>query len=66
MTVRDIKLHIFKFFRPLIKAPDLSSKISECKDRNISPEKILDEEYKFFFETEANRSSSYEAMNPLY
>lgn len=60
MTVRDIKIQIFKFFRPLIEAPNLG------KGAKKNSEKILEEEYKYFFEKKDGHSGGYESDNPLY
>lgn len=46
-SVRDVKKEIFKFFRPIIITPDLS-KIT--RNRVLSPEGLLEEEYKYYFE----------------
>jgi hypothetical protein len=46
MTQRDAKLHIFKMLRPLIRAPDISSKLQGTED----DDQILNLEYKHFFE----------------
>ena len=56
MTVRDIKKRIFKFFRPIIKCPDINP-------NGLSEEEILEEEYKYFFENSSYRG---ENDNPLY
>ena len=60
MTVRDVKLKIFKQFRHLIKTPDIPSLTSQRK-KGMKPEKIVEEEYKWFFETPESQSASYEA-----
>lgn len=62
-TVRDVKKEIFKFFRPLINAPDLSKIL---RTRALSPEGLLEEEYKYYFENKEFRNGGYEADNPLY
>jgi hypothetical protein len=46
-TVREIKKDIFKYFRPLIRTPDLSKIL---KQRVLSQEGLLEEEYKYYFE----------------
>lgn len=58
MTVRDVKLQIFKFFRPLIKDPDISKQIGK---KGVHPDRILEEEYNYFFDNKDNQSSSFEA-----
>lgn len=69
MTVREIKMQIFKFFRPLIEAPNLSNGKNGGKDpkKFMSNEKIIEEEFKFFFENkDSANGGSFEADNPLY
>jgi hypothetical protein len=48
MTVREFKKKIFEFFRPIIKSPEFMSQQSYQKK---SEAQILEEEYKFFFES---------------
>lgn len=43
-TIRDLKIEVFKHFRPLIPG----CKVSAGK---ISEEKIIEEEYKHYFES---------------
>jgi hypothetical protein len=49
MTVREVKLRIFKFFRLLIKLPNLTSKYGDQK-KHVPEDKIIEEEYQYFFE----------------
>ena len=64
MSIREVKLLIFKFFRPIIKMPDIPT-ISAERRKHMNPETLLDEEYRWFFETSSN-ASGYESNNPLY
>jgi hypothetical protein len=64
MSIREIKLLIFKFFRPIIKMPDIPT-ISAERRKHMNPETLLDEEFRWFFENPAN-GAGYEASNPLY
>lgn len=50
-------MKIFEFFRPLIKSPNL---------KNKNPNKVLEEEYKYFFENPHQWAGQYESDNPLY
>jgi hypothetical protein len=56
MTVREVKLQIFKFFRPLIKMPDIPT-MSAQRKKHMKEEALLEEEYRWFFETKDNQSS---------
>jgi len=50
MSVRDVKLTIFKQFRFLIKTPDIPQLTSQRK-KNMKEDQIFEEEYKWFFES---------------
>jgi hypothetical protein len=64
MSVREVRLLIFKFFRPIIKTPDIPS-ISAERRKHMNPEVLLEEEYRWFFEN-SQYSSGYDSSGPLY
>ncbi len=48
-----MKKVIFKYFRPLIRTPDLSKFL---KNKGVlSQEDLLEEEYKYYFENKENK-----------
>ena len=49
MSVREVKVMLFKFFRPIIKMPDIPT-ISNERRKHMNPETLLEEEYRWFFE----------------
>lgn len=53
MTVREVKIAIFGQFRHLIRTPDLPS-VKNSKRKHMRPEKILEEEYAWYFENPDN------------
>ena len=64
MSIREVKLMVFKFFRPIIKMPDIPN-ISIERRKHMNPETLLEEEFRWFFENPSNYSG-YETSNPLY
>jgi hypothetical protein len=58
MSTRDVRFLIFKYFRPIIKMPDIPT-ISTERRKHMNPETLLEEEYRFFFEN-SNNSNGYE------
>eukprot|EP00347_Sterkiella_histriomuscorum_P008234 403345866 len=65
MTVREVKLAIFKQLRFLIKTPDIPT-ISKERRKNMNEQKLLEEEFNWYFNNKDNQSGSFEAGNPLY
>lgn len=62
MSVREVKLEIFKQLRYLVKMPDIPT-LSKERRRNLTDKKLLEEEYNYFF---ASGDSSDGMNNPLY
>ena len=52
MTEQDIKLHVFKLLRPMIRAPDISRKLKGKNADEFEEEDLLKMEYDHFFEEE--------------
>jgi hypothetical protein len=65
MSVRDVKMEIFKQLRFLIKTPDIPT-ISKERRKNMTEKNLLEEEFNWFFNSRESQSTSYEAGNPLY
>lgn len=65
MSVRDIKFMLFKQLRYLIKSPDMST-VSKERRKHMNDQKLLEEEFNWFFYNKETQSTSFEALNPLY
>ena len=66
MTLRQVRLRIFKLFRPIIEqAPDISRSIN-LKGDNYTEDDILEAEYKYFFESNNFPKDGDGFDNPLY
>ena len=66
MTIRQFRKKIFKFFRPLIKAPDQLTSSKFNIDKAKTKEEILDREYSYFFENSEEWMGIDDFDNPLY
>ncbi|CDW86593.1 ubiquitin carboxyl-terminal hydrolase [Stylonychia lemnae] len=55
MTVREAKIEIYKYFRPLIDMPEIKG-LSEKERQFLNESRQIEEEYKFFFENKSNKS----------
>jgi len=64
MTLREVKIEIYKFFRPLFKNNDFKS-IPENKKFLLSQEKLIEEEYKLLFESKVTPPYEIEILNNL-
>ena len=56
---------IFKYFRPLIKAPDVTGSKFNI-DQAKSKDEVLEAEYKYFFENSEEWMGIDDFDNPLY
>jgi len=63
MTVREVKQKIYKFFRSVIKTPPCKY---GAQRKHVPEDKIIEEEYQYFFENKDQQSNQYESGNPLY
>ena len=50
MTVPQLKMHIFRLLRPMLRAPDISAKMQGKSAQEFSEEEILEMEYQYFFD----------------
>lgn len=48
MSVREVKMEIFKQLRFLIKTPEIPT-LSKERRKNLSDKKLLEEEFNYFF-----------------
>ena len=64
-TVKQVKKHIFKLFRPVIQGPMISGQLDR-NDPNYSEESVLNAEYKHFFEENTLENDGENIGNQLY